>query len=135
MKLNDIKRIRTEDFPKDDYALINKLSFALNPFLEQISTIFNKNVDFDNLNREIIKVVVELNSSGVPKTQIQIKSTLKTKIRGFNVIRAENLENDGTFPTGAPFVTFNQTSELITIFHVTGLPADKRYNLTLESIG
>lgn len=135
MKLNNIKRIRTEDFPQEDRVLINKLSFALNPFLEQMGTIFNKSIDFDNLNREALTVTIELDAQGIPKTLSQIKTVLKTRIRGFNVIRAENLENDNTYPTSSPFITYTQTGELITIVHVSGIPADKRYRLSLESIG
>lgn len=135
MKLNNIKRIRTEDFPQEYRLLINKLSFALNPSLEQLSTIFNKSIDFDNLNREALTVTVELDVNGEPKTLSQIKTVLKTRIKGFNVIRAENLENDNTYPTSAPFVTFVQSGELVTINHITGIPANKRYRLTLESIG
>ena len=135
MKLNNIKRIRSEDFSQDDYELVSKLSFALNPFLEQISTIFNKNIDFDNLNQEVINLTVEVDANGSPKTQTQIKSNLKSKVRGMVCIRAQNLENDGTYPTNTPFITFNQASNLLTVLNVTGIPANKRYALTLIAIG
>lgn len=135
MKLNDIKRLSTDDFPRDQAALVSKLAFALNPFLEQISTMFNKNIDFDNLNQEVINVTVELDSSGVPKTLTDIKSNLKTKVRGLVCIRAVNLENDGTFPTNAPFVSYTVLGNLTRIQHVTGIPANKRYTLTLISYG
>lgn len=135
MKLNNIKRIITEDFPKDDRVLVEKLSFALNPFLEQISTIFNKNVDFDNLNQEVLTFTIQLDSNGIPKTQTQIKTSLKTKIRGILVIKLTNLENDSTFPTGAPFITYSVAADLITIQHVTGIPANKRYTISAIAIG
>lgn len=135
MKLNNIKRLVKEDFSKDDRELIDKLSFALNPFLEQIGTIFNKNVDFDNLNQEIVNIPVEVDSLGVPKTQTVVKTTLKTKIKGAYIIRADNLENDGTFPSGAPFITYSFSGNIITVLHVTGLPANKRYSLNTVFIG
>lgn len=135
MRLNNIKRIIKEDFAQEDRVLIEKLAFALNPFLEQISMIFNKNIDFDNLNQEIINVTIELDANGVPKTTTQIRSTLKTKIRGIQVINAANLENDGTFPTAGPFITYSINGNLITIQHVTGIPANKRYNLSAILIG
>jgi len=135
MKLNDIKRLTTDDFPRDQAQLISKLAFALNPFLEQIGTMFNKNIDFDNLNQEVINVTIELDASGVPKTLTDIKSNLRTKVRGLHCIRATNLENDGTFPSGAPFVSYTVLGDLIRILHVTGIPANKRYTLTLVSIG
>lgn len=135
MRLNDLKRLVVEDFEQDDRALVQKLAFALNPFLEQISTIFNKNIDFDNLNRELLTVTVDLDMNGNPKTQTVVKSNLKTRVRGLTCVRAENLTNDGTYPTSAVFVTFSTSGNLITILNVTGIPANKRYSLTLESIG
>lgn len=124
-----------EDFESDDRALVQKLAFALNPFLEQISTIFNKNIDFDNLNREVLYITLEVDSAGIPKTQTVIKSSLKSRVKGFNVIKTDNLTNDGTFPTSGVQISFTSSGSLITINHVAGIPANKRYTLTVESIG
>ena len=135
MKLNDIKRIRTEDFEQEDRDLIGKLAFALNPFLEQISAAFNKNIDFENLNQEVLAMTVEVDATGVPKTLTDLKSSLKSRVSGLQVIKAVNLEGDGTFLTSAPFITFTLVGNLIRVQHVTGLPANKRYNLTMISYG
>lgn len=135
MKLNNIKRIIKEDFAKDDREFVDKLSFVLNPFLEQIANIFNKNIDFDNLNQEVITFTVDLDTNGLPKTQTQVKITLKTRIKGLVVINALNLTNDGTFPSGCPFITYSISGDLLTVQHVTGLPANKRYNLSAVVIG
>lgn len=135
MKLNDIKRLTTDDFSKKDAQLVSRLAFALNPFLEQISTIFNKNIDFDNLNQEVITFTVELDASGIPKTQTDLRSTLKTKVRGIQCIRAQNLENDGTFPSSGVLVSFTTNGSLTRVNHITGIPANKRYSLTVITIG
>ena len=134
MKLNNIKRIIEEDFSQDDRLLVRKLSFSLNPFLEQISTLFNKNIDFDNLNQEVINVSVELDALGIPKTQIDIKTSLKTKIKGCHCIRAINLTNN-SYPTSAPFITFTPNGNLLRINHVAGLPANVKYELSVILIG
>jgi hypothetical protein len=135
MKLTDIKRLTTDDFPKDQAALVSRLAFALNPILEQLSAAFNKNIDFDNLNQEVINVTVEVDGTGTPKTLTDIKSNLRTRVRGLICIRAINLENDGTFPTTSPFVSFTTFGNLTRITNVLGLPPNKRYTLTLISIG
>jgi hypothetical protein len=50
-KLNVTKRIVTEDFQKDDQALVSKLAFTLNSFFEQTANALNKNLTIeDNLN-------------------------------------------------------------------------------------
>ena len=135
MKLNNLKRIAKEEFPNDSQNIIEKLAFLLNPYLEQVNNAFNKNIDFDNLNQELLTIEVTLNANGVPLVQTEIKSNLKTKINGLQVIRALNLTNDGTFPTGAPFITFDLNGSTISIKHVTGIPANKKYQLTVISIG
>jgi hypothetical protein len=135
MKLNDLKRIKTEDFATDDRELVSKLAYLLNPFLEQINTLLNHNVDFDNLNQEVITLTVELKTGGVPKVLTEFKSSLKTRIKGLICISAANLENDGTFPTTAPFISYSIVGDLIRIQNITGLPVGKRYTLTIISIG
>lgn len=135
MRLNNVKRLAKEDFAPEDQALVEKLSFALNPLLDQLNNAFNKNIDFDNLNQELLTVDVEVNASGIPKILTEIKSNLKTKINGLCVIRAINLTNDGTYPSGCPFITFDTNGSIITIKHVTGIPANKKYRLLVISIG
>lgn len=135
MKLNSIKRIATEDFENKDRALVQKLAFALNPFLEQITAIFNKNIDFDNLNQEVINFTGIVDASGVPTTQTQIKTSLKTRIQGMICIRVQTLERDNALITTAPFVNFSTEGNLITIESITGIPANKRHSITVILIG
>lgn len=136
-KVSNIKRIVKEDFAPEDQALIDRLAFALNPFLEQVSAAFSKGIDDDNLNQQSIFVEVEVNVQGIPKTPLQIKidtTLLKTRIKGSRIILAQNL-TDGTFPTATPFLTFNVINGLINVQHVAGLPADKRFRLSVILIG
>lgn len=134
MKVTNIKRIVKEDFNKDDQELVDKLAFALNPFLEQVVSAFNKNIDFDNLNQEVINLETEVDSSGTPKLNFEIKTTLKTRIKGLICVSAQNL-TDLTYPTGAPFISYTTNNNLITIRNITGLPANKRFRLSIILIG
>lgn len=136
-KVSNIKRLVKEDFEKEDQPLVDRLAFALNPFLEQVSAAFSKGIDDDNLNQQSIFVEVEVNAQGVPKAPLQIKidtSILKTRLKGHDIIFAQNL-TDGTFPTGRPFLTYNVVNGLINVQHVAGLPADKRFRLSVILIG
>jgi hypothetical protein len=134
MKITNIKRIVKEDFKAEDRELIEKLSFVLNPILEQLNNAFNKNIDFDNLNRELITFEVTLDAQGIPTSTLEIKSGLKGKCRGLNVMSVTNL-TDNTLPTGAPFITFGLNGNNIQIQHITGLVANKKYRIVMESIG
>jgi hypothetical protein len=91
MKLNNFKRLIVEEFPQETQPTVEKLSFALNPFLEQVVNAFNKNIDFDNLNQEVIEFTVTVDANGRPTTQTELRSSLRTKVRGYIVIRAKIL--------------------------------------------
>jgi len=107
MKVTNLKRLVVEDFESDDQEMITKVAFSYNPLIEQITQAFNGNIDFDNLNQEVLTFEVELDATGKPKADIELRSSLRGKPRGTVVIRAENLTLDGTFPTAVPFITFS----------------------------
>lgn len=131
--ISNLKRIIKEDFPQEYAELIDKISFVINPAFEQIASAFNKNINIDNLSREIIQFTIE-NTSGSPKIPVQFKVGLTGRIIGLNCIRAENLSSIGTYPTQAPFVSWTINGSLITVKKVTGIQDEMKYRLTMEVI-
>jgi hypothetical protein len=134
-KIDSFSILKKEDFDSKDANLVDKLAFVINPVLTQLESILNKNIDFDNLRQEIKDVIVEVNGSGTPKILTQIKNNLLSKVRGIQVIKAENLTNSLLFSTSQPFITFNENNKIITIANVTGLQADNKYKLTVITYG
>lgn len=134
MKVTNLKRLAKEDFSQENQALVEKLAFAINPFLDQLNQALDKNIDFDNLNQSITTFKVRVNASGIPITPVQLKSSLKTNVQGIQVIRVDNI-TDSTNLSGAPFITFTRNSGLIYIQHITGLVANKDYNIAVILIG
>ncbi len=134
MKINNLKRLIKEDFPEEYQELVDKLGFALNPMLEQVSNAFNKNINFDNLSREVLTVTLENATGGSLKAVTQIKTSLSGRIIGLNIIRAENLTNSVVYPTNAPFVSWSINGNIMTIQKVTGIQDNNKYRLTLEII-
>ena len=49
--VTNLKRLVKEDFAAEDQALVDRLSFSINPLIEQLSNAFNKNIDFQNMYR------------------------------------------------------------------------------------
>lgn len=135
MKLNNFKRLTVEEFPVDMQPTIEKISFALNPFLEQVVNAFNKNIDFDNLNQEVLEFTVITTSDARPTTTLELKSNLRTKVKGYVVIRAQNEDPNGPPPTSTPLVSFSQNDVNVRITGVTGLVVGNKYRLTVISIG
>lgn len=134
MKVTNIKRINKEDFDKDSQETVDKLAFIINPFSEQIVNALNKNIDFDNLNQEIINLETQVNASGVPTINSEVKNPLKTRIKGIYCVSAQNL-TDNTLLVGAPFIVYSLNSGVITINQITGLPANKKFRLSMILIG
>lgn len=133
MKVNNFKRINTADFADEDQELIEKLSFVLTPFLEQVEQAFAKNIDFDNLNQHYTFFTVR-QSGGRPEVKTQVKYPLKTRIKGINVIRVENL-TDGSPLTQTPFINWTMEGDLLTITSIAGIEDGKQYRFSIIMIG
>lgn len=138
MKLSQLTRIVEEDFPEENRPLIQKLARALNPFIEQIGQVMSKNVDYDNLNRELITYTVTVDSSGKPSDSRELKHNLKTKPKGLLCISARNISGGSQIPTAAPFITFSfngNDSSVININYISGLPSGVKFEILIEVIG
>lgn len=133
MKVNNFKRINKEDFEQDDQALVEKLSVVLTPFLEEVASALTKNVDFDNLNQHYTTFTIQ-QKAGKPITQTQIKYPLKSRLKGINLIGAENL-TDSTSLSAAPFINYTTNGDLITITSVAGIPDNKQFRFSIILIG
>lgn len=132
MKLPGFKRITSDDFSAEERSLIDRIAFAINPFASDIVDAFNKKITVtDNLNQVFKDVDVTLNASGVPKQTTSFKVEVTGKLYGISVEKADNLTNPAAYPTAAPFITFSQNGDVITIKHVTGLQADNKWRLKL----
>lgn len=135
MKINNLKRIIKEDFPDKYQDLVDALAFALNPFLEQVTTALNKNIDVDNTVDDYVTVTVE-NVAGNLKMPLEIKNTIKTRLRGISCIQAQNLTNTNVYPTSAIFIVYTITgNNIIKVNKVLGLPDNNKFSLTLRLYG
>ena len=131
----DKKRIVKEDFDSKYHTLIEKLSYPINSFFDQVIAVLNKGIDFQNLNQELLQLIVTVDVNGIPTSDTKLKSGLVSSIRGMTCVRATNITTVGEFPTTAPFVTFVQNGNILTIQHVSGIQSEKQYRLDLLAIG
>lgn len=135
MKIQGFKKIVKEDFPKDEQDLVEKLGTVFNTFQEQVYQAFNNNIDIaDNLNAQYVIFKTKVNAIGVPTGNSQIKYTLKTRPKGTQVIRATNLTDKGLL-TGAPFADISLSGDVITVNQITGLLANKEYEIVIIIYG
>jgi hypothetical protein len=132
----DIKKIQKEDFEADMQDTIEKLAFPINSFMEQTRNALDGNIDFNNLNEEIITLDISVNASGIPIVITKYVSNIRTRVIGHNVISVVSVNNPQTvFATNQPFINYTQNANLVTINNITGLPANERFRLTVRSIG
>lgn len=134
-RIPDFRRIDKADFDKDIQDSIDKLAFPLNSFMEQTRTALQGNLDFTNINQQIISLTVTVDATGIPTQKTQYRSTLKSKVAGNICIAAFNVTNPTHFPTTAPFISFNINENIITILNITGLQANEKYQLSILSVG
>ncbi len=132
MKISTFKRIIKEDVKEEYRDLVEKIAFAVNPFAEEVVKALDNNLNIDdNLNQKIREVNIEVNNSGIPKQLLRFKTNLPSVCKGILVLKVDNITNATTYPTGYPFPSFVESDGLITINHITGLPADNIFKLRL----
>ena len=132
-KIDNTRRIVREDYESKDHALIDKLGFVLNSFMEQTVRQVNGNLDSENFKSSVITVKLTVDSSGVPKGNNLIKSDVIRPI-GTTVKSATNKTDGNVFPTSHPFITFTTgtNSKVLKIRHISGLQADNEYELVIK---
>lgn len=134
-KIEIPSKIRAENFGKDDVEVASKIGAIYNQFVDQIYFLLQKNIDFENLNRQIVTVTVTLNSLGKIVNPPTIKYSLNTKVQAVYCGNAVCLTNNLLFPTSAPFVSWQLNNNTLIITNVSGLQANSQYSLTLELVG
>lgn len=124
----ETKKLVKEDFKQEDHELIDRIAFSLNPFMEQVTNAFTKQIDLSNLAMELKEFTVTTNLSAgstlnTPKQILQLATSLTYKVRGIICVRAQNLTDATGFVSSTPMINFVPNGQILNILHVTGLPA------------
>lgn len=135
-QIDNIRRIVAENFKSADQDTVNKLGIILNDFMEQVYNAFKNSIDFTNLNQDVVKATITLDSSGIPTKGASINSSTINSIQGMNVINAVNTQNSTIYPTGGIVCNYTQTGTgEFTLTHVTGIPENQQFTLTIVIYG
>lgn len=131
MKLNNTRQIRAEDFDDEYTNLTAQLGSILNSFMQEVVELSDGRIDFENKVETIRTFEITVGDNGVPTNTFKL-NVEKDNIRGIEVVRAINLTNSTSYPTSAPFLTWNPIGgTLVEIKHVTGLLPNNKYRLTI----
>jgi hypothetical protein len=133
MQVSFLRRLVKEDFPQQYKDVVGKIGSILNPALEQISLCLHNNITWtDNFAATVINIAVTVDANGIPTNPTTFLSKLPSQTLHCFVTRALSASNPGgSFVTSAPFVDFVDNNGTVTVSHVTGLPANTTFNLTM----
>lgn len=133
MKIPTFQRIVKEDFKKDDQDAADKLGYVLNNFCETLVTALNKRLTIaDNLAMEYKTLTLTVDSTGKPISATSFTTALG-QLQGIIVVQAINITNSITYPTAAPWVSWTQKGTSVVVNNISGLQANNKYQLTLET--
>ena len=135
MKLPNHIRLYKTDFDQEEQGLVEKLASPINPNFQVLFEALNNKLDFQNNFQASVRTVqVEVNAQGIPKSTTIFTLINSNRVNGVFVIRAENLTNTNSYVTGAPFISYTQNTDRVTINHITGLIPDNQYSITLIAV-
>lgn len=130
--IDNVQRIKVEDFPREQQEIIQRLAETYNFFAENVVNVVNGQIDYDNLvNKSILTLDVLVGTNGLPLQQLSFNANVG--LVGATVIRAVNTTNSLGFPTQAPFINFtSRGTGTYDINQISGLIAGNNYTLTIE---
>jgi len=125
------KKLIKNDFNEDNQALVEQLAEVINYNFETSFNALNKNLSLgDNLNVLVKDIEVTVDSSGIPITSIKFTSSLKpARPIGSLVIDQINLTNSLVYPTSGIVISYSEVKGIVTVNHITGLPAGNKFKL------
>ena len=131
-RLSNVRRIIVEDFPKENQEMISKIGNVLNFFMEEVINMSNGNVDYENLNKNLITVELSVNANGVPVNSPEIQTGITNPI-ALKVIRSRNLTSPTTFTNSEPVIHYTENgTSVVGINKITGLIPNNTYSLVIE---
>lgn len=117
------RQINVEDYEAQYGNLINQLAQVLNPFLNDTSDAFEKSINFDNLEFNIISLQVNIGTSGEILSTSQVNVGIINPL-GTTTISARNTTNPTSYPTGTPFISYTPIGNgIVEINNISNLTA------------
>jgi hypothetical protein len=134
VQLENVRRIITEDYSKDDQEVVSKLAGVLNQFMDDVVELSRKNVGYDNLLRSKINFDCTVDASGVPIGNNLINLGLPS-YSGKTVIDVLPLQNNADRVISAPYIECAyQGNGFVRVLRVLGLPPGKKMRVVVEFI-
>ena len=133
-KLSDIRRIIPEDFSKESQEVVEGIAGSYNEFADEIYSVVNGQLDFDNLARTKVSLDITFDSTGKPVTSSSISTNLAF-VSMIHIGKAQNTTNSAVKFTQTPYIDWSyQGNGIVKINYGVGFQSGSKYRLTLEII-
>ena len=127
-KLNTIRRLVVEDYPKEVRPWLTKMIYILNPFLEQVYTALVNGLTLrDNSKAQVFSLTI---SAG--ETDKLLKWDVNEKPTSVTI--GQIVKTDGTHPTNQITMTWLFTQENQLSIKFNGLNSSNEYSATIVGL-
>ena len=133
-RVPDLKRLTAEDFPSEQQPLVSKIGFIINSFHEQVRSVLNRNIDFENLSQELQTLSFTTDSTSQPLSQLSFRSNIANRVQGILPIRVIITSSNTQSAVNLPVITWSQDVNIVTITNISGLAAETTYQITLLTL-
>lgn len=134
MRLRTAKRLSLEGIPEEQQQLASEIASIINVFNEDVATVINGNLGFDNLNRKIIQIPMQTDASGNVQP-FEVKTGISGNPVGCNIVNLYMTNTPAQVPniTSAPFICFTPIGNgNIKITKVLNLEKNSKYTIIVE---
>jgi hypothetical protein len=130
MKLPNYRRIFSSDFDAQYKELLDKLSGTINSGVEVLYEALNGRLNFsDNFAATVTSFSVTVDSNGTPTGTTSFKLANTQKVTGLLIASCTDDNSSVLYPPGAPFISFTQSAQSITVNNIRGLTAGRSYTI------
>lgn len=137
MRLSLAKKITSENVEASVQPAMNILAGILNSFMEDVTTVINGNIDFDNLTLKVTKFEVIVDSQGLVKSAPEINIGITRQLNALVCVNVTDGSNSAIIPdiSTTPTVFFNTLGGgRVKVTKVLNLKENKKYILTLLAL-
>lgn len=132
-QISNVRRIIVEDYPEESRETVGKLASVVNPFMDEVTDLSRKKINFDNLARSLVTIDITVDANGMPKGVSQINTTLSS-FSGKNIVHVQSLSG-GANVVSSPYLDCTyQGNGIVRIVKFYGLPVGKKVRVSIEFI-
>jgi len=134
MRLEAARRITSEGVEPEQRDVVDNIAIPLNPFIENVTTIINGGIGFDNLEAKLVKLNISTDASSKILGNNDVLTNLQRPPLGAIVVDIRNSQNPDSSVSidNAPFVLYRPISNTtIRVDNILNLKPNRKYTISI----